>query len=91
MHATQMDIYHSHGIGEENHLEETDIYIDLADDPEEDLDEYLINMVQDARGNGLSGKGCQKLERFLVSFRNIFKIRLGISYPADVAPMKLEL
>ena len=91
MNATQMDIYHSQGIDEEDHIEETDIYIDLDDDPEEDLDETLMNMVQEAKGSGLSEKDCQKLERLMVSFRKIFKIRLGMSDPADVAPMKLEL
>ena len=91
MNATQMDIYHSQGIDEEDHLEEMDIYIDLGHDPEEDLDEALMNMVQEAKGNGLSANGCQKLESLLLSFRKIFKIRLGMSDPADVAPMKLEL
>ena len=50
-----------------------------------------MNMVQEAKGNGLSEKGCQKLERLLMSFRKNFKIRLGMSDPADVAPVKLEL
>ena len=90
MNATQMDIYHSQGIDEEDHLEETDIYNDLGDDTEEDLDDALMNMVQEAKGNGLSEKGCQKLERLLVSFTKIFKIRLGMSNPTDVAPMKIE-
>ena len=66
-------IYHSQGVDEEDHLEETDIYIDLGDDPQEGLDEALMNMAPEAKGNGLSEKGCQKLERFLVSCRKVLR------------------
>ena len=38
MNSTQMDVYHSQGIDEEDYLGERGIYIDLWDDPEEDLD-----------------------------------------------------
>ena len=48
-------------------------------------------MGQKSKGNGLSEKGCQKLERLLVSFTKRFKIQLGMSNTADAAPVKLEL
>jgi len=83
--------FHSQGATEEDKLEDSDIYIDLGDDPEEALDKALADRIQQARANGMSEDGCRKLSLLLEENRSVFRIRLGKSPPADVQPMRVRL
>ena len=60
-----MGTYHSHGGEEADALDDSDVYIDLGDDPEEELDAALEKSVLDAEENGLSEQGVGKLRRIL--------------------------
>lgn len=86
----QAERYHSQGDTEDDDLRESDVYQDLGEHPEEDLDVALTKLVTDSRMNGMSDQGCTKLQGLLKKFKRIFKIRLGKSNSASVPPMKLE-
>ena len=87
----QMDVFHSQGDQGNDHLEDENVYIDIGDDPDSDLDETLNNLVMEAQGNGLSEAGLERLRELLQKYRKIFRLRLGASEPAQVAPMKIQL
>lgn len=45
--------FHSQGANEMDALEDSDVYLDLGDDPPEDLDFALKGSVKQAKENGL--------------------------------------
>lgn len=64
--------FHSEGCAEVDCLEESDVYVDLGDDPEEDLTAALDCLVQDGKKFGLSDEGCTRLTALLKQHRSVF-------------------
>lgn len=84
-------IFHSAGGYENDGLEEDDVYIDLGEDPDEDIVAEIQKRVDEAKSNGLSPDGVKKLRTLLFDNKAVFRIRLGKSEPALVSPMKIDL
>jgi len=79
-----------HSSGDESFTEDSDIYIDIGEDSEEDLRCAVEKMIEDAVENGLSPEGTNRLREMIKKYP-VFRIRLGKSPPADVEPMKIRL
>lgn len=52
--------YHSYGGSEEDMLEESDVYVDLGEDPEDGLVAALAKKAGEAKANGLSTGGASR-------------------------------
>ena len=87
----QMDVFHSQGDQGNDNLEDENVYIDLGDDPDSDLHETLNNLVMEAQGNGLNEAGVERLRELLQKYGKIFRLRLGASEQAQVAPRNIQL
>ena len=70
-------LYHSDGDEGEDYIEENQLYIDIGNDTEEDLDIALREMLENAKQEGLSENGSRVLEKLLKDYRSVFRIRLG--------------
>lgn len=57
-----------HSSGEESYTEDSDIYIDIGEDPEEDLSRAIQKMIDDAVANGLSPEGAKSLEGMIKKY-----------------------
>ena len=57
--------FHSEGGGEDDHLEDSNFYVDLGEDSPDELKKAVANLVEDARNNGLSDAGSERLTRML--------------------------
>ncbi len=53
-------------------MEDSNVYVDLGEDPEADLSAALRKRIREARDCGMSPEGLQKLESILKRFRTIF-------------------
>ena len=85
-------IYHGLARGSDGLSDETEMYIDLGDDPKQLLYQSLDIAVLSAMENGLSKDGAKQLEKLIkVDFKDIFRIRLGSSEPAKVRPTEMKL
>ena len=65
--------YHCDAHGEEDHLEESDVYVDLGDDPVEELRSELAKRVEEARQNGISERGAARLSDLLNKYESVFE------------------
>lgn len=65
-------VFHSDEGGELDALEESNVYIDIGEDPESKRDEALEASVQKAGKNGLSVKAKAELRRIISKNRQIF-------------------
>lgn len=91
MHRDAFGTFHSQGGGEEDSMDDSDVYVDLGEDPVEDLEAALASRVEDARRAGMTEGGLATLAALLKKHQHIFRIRLGKSSPADVKPMRVRL
>lgn len=64
--------YHSGGGADADMLEDSDVYVDLGDDPKEDLDQALKKKVDEAISNGLSSDGGARLTALLSRYKSVF-------------------
>lgn len=64
--------YHSSGGAEDDGLCADDVYIDLGEDSEEDLNQALSDRCDEALQNGLSTNGVSKLHTFFAKNKSIF-------------------
>lgn len=65
--------FHSQGGTEEDKLEDSDIYIDLGEDTPDKLDTALHERVQQARANGMSEAGCDRLSNLFEKYHSVFE------------------
>lgn len=72
-------------------IDESDVYIDLGEDTEEELQAALNSLVQQAQENGLSSQGLSTLRQILLKHRKVFRVRLGRSDPARVTPIEVNV
>lgn len=72
-------------------MKDENIYVDLGDDPIEEVEWKLQKRINEARANGLSGEGTEKLERIINRNRSVFRTRLGSDGLAKVPLMKISL
>lgn len=56
-------------------------------DSKEEIDEALERNMEEARCNGLSPKGQERLKNILLGYRDVFRLKLGPDPPANVAPL----
>ena len=61
--------FHQDGGAEEDALEDSDVYVDLGDDPIEDLEAMLEQRVEEARAAGISEKGSKRLTTLLKKYQ----------------------
>lgn len=57
-------------------LEDRDVYVELGDDPGEDLSAALDALVQDSKTCGFSEAGCKRLSVTLELHRSVFDFGL---------------
>ena len=62
----------------------------IGTDSKESIDSAFEGMLQTATKNGVSAKGRKRLEGLLQTYRDIFRIKLGVDEPARVEPLKIE-
>lgn len=67
------------------------MYVELGDDTTEALYEQLESKVKEAETNVISIQGSLKPRSLFGKFRIVFRIRLVISDPSKIRPMKIEL
>lgn len=65
-------ISHSQDGAEEDDLDESGVYIDIGEDPQEDLDAALEQAVATAKQQGLSDDGAKELDRIIQKHKQIF-------------------
>ena len=53
-------------------LEDSEVYVDIGDDPDEELSNALDAMVRDGRQHGLSEDRCTPLTEFLKKHKSVF-------------------
>lgn len=71
-------------------LEDSDVYVDLGEDPDEDLSTALDALVRDGRNNGLNDDGFTRLTVILKQHKSVFGPGWEIP-PADVPPMRVRI
>ena len=65
--------YHQDGdAGDEDDLQDSDVYVDLGEDSVEDLRSTLRDRVDEARRNGMTEEGSRKLEGLLQKYEQVF-------------------
>lgn len=64
--------FHSDAGTEDDKLADSNVYIDIGEDSEEDLDAALADRVVDASRNGLSKAGTEKLSAIIQRNRSVF-------------------
>lgn len=65
--------FHSQAGAEQDNLDDSNVYVDIGDDPEEDLDAALAERVGQASRNGMSDKGTKKLAVLLHKHKQVFE------------------
>ena len=60
-------------------------------DSDADIEQCISDIVEDARRNGISIAGAERLKDMLRSFRDVLRIKLSSDPPAKVAPLSLKL
>ena len=65
--------FHSQGGFEDDYLEDSNVYIDLGDDPLDDLRAALALRVVEARAEGMSAEGCNELSELLKEYEQVFE------------------
>lgn len=66
-------VYHSTATEGDGGLEDTQVYIDLGDDDPQVLDEALKKRVDEAKQNGMTQRGAEKLTSLLDEFKQVFE------------------
>eukprot|EP00171_Calliarthron_tuberculosum_P022868 IDg22868t1 len=85
-------VFHRDGGTESDFLEESNVYINIGEDSAEDLEIGLNKCIDVAKHNDLSANGVEKLTKMVKEdFRNVFRLRLGMSSPAKVPPMRIRV
>ena len=69
--------FHSAGVSEEDGLEDADVYIDLGDDSDQDLELALAGMIEKARDSGLTETGARRLRSLLSRYKAVFESGWG--------------
>ena len=64
--------FHSEGGVDLDCLEDSDVYVDLGDDPDEELSTALDALVRDGRQHGLNEDGCARLTAILKKRKSVF-------------------
>ena len=65
-------LFHSDGGMESDNLDDAQVYIDLGEDPVEELRQELWTRVEEAKEGGLSPTGANRLEDLLEEHLSIF-------------------
>ena len=65
-------VFHQYGGEEEDCLDESNVYIDLGDDSEEELSKSLNDSVQHAINAGMSSEGARDLREIINRNRSVF-------------------
>ena len=90
MSQGENNLYHLDGDEGEDYIEEDQLYIDIGNDTEEDLNIALREMFENAKLKGLSEKRSSVLEKLLKDCCSVFRIRLGYTKPTAVKQMKID-
>ena len=83
--------FHSDVVDEDDDIDDNDVYVDLGEDTKEELDEALTELLYEAKCNGMSEGGLQRLAKIIKDYSSVFRIRLGKSEPAKVKPMRVQV
>ena len=70
--------FHSYGLNEDEGLEDADVYMDLGQYPDQDLDAALARMIEKARDNGLTATGARRPYSLLSRYKALFESRWAI-------------
>ena len=65
--------FHQDGGAEDDALEDSDVYVDLGEDPVKELECMLSNKVDEARKTGISGEGSRRLAGLLKRYQTVFE------------------
>lgn len=65
-------VFHSAGGDENDGLSDEDVYIDLGDDSEQELDDALNLRINEAKDNGMSPAGVARLRKIISANKSIF-------------------
>ena len=84
-------VFHS-AAGEDDDVDSDEqVYIDIGEDDDGEVDNELERRVKEAIRRGLSKRGGERLRKILKANLIVFRVRLGKTPPANVPPMKIDL
>lgn len=63
----------------------------IGEDSNESIEKAFEKIRKDAKANGISNQGMERINRILQEYRHIFRIKLGSDPPAKVEPLKITL
>lgn len=84
-------VFHADGGADDADLHENDGWIDLGPENEGEKLEVHQKKVSEARTRGMSEDGVKSLDRLLVEFDDVIKLKLDGGKPADIEPLRVRL
>ena len=84
-------VFHADGGADDADLDEDDGWLDMGPEDPSEKEQVRKKRVQEASEKGMSDKGREELEKLLIEYGDVIKLRLDGKEPAKIDPLRVNL